>query len=226
MKFLPESHHSPVNIIKQMEEPTLKKTIKLTPGNRKQKGRRSEPKNRVIGKKNQDSGYEYKDKNIGVFRVLPTDNGWWKDPTKLTILISAYKMYGTDAQACYSAGITERQLEYFQKLHPQFCGIKHLCKEDLKLRAKQKIAKKIADGDDVELCKWMLEKTEKENYSSRTEQTGPNGRELYNPEIDQVAKLVAVMKSKYDEEHTGDTESGNTDAESRGDGSDTGPATS
>lgn len=210
-----------------MEQPQLKKPgIKLTPGNRTQKGRRSAPKaeDRVIAKGKDPIAYHFSDPRVGGFDVLNSDNGWWVEAdhqgrVKLQKLVDAYCFYMTDDEATSYSGITLGQLRYFQELHPAFFSIKHAAKTQPDMHAKKTIVGKLQT--DPSWAAWWLERTQKDTFSTRQEQTGANGRDLFDGMTEDYKKLTEDLENEYsdeEEEHTGGAASGDTDAEPGGDG--------
>ena len=208
-----------------MEQPRqdIKPNIKLTPGNRRQKGRRSAPKaeDRKTGKEN-PIAYHYVDDRVGGFDVLSSSNGWWSEMVsgtrKIQALVDAYCLYMTDDEACSQAGITNAQLEYFQKLHSDFYGIKHAAKAQPDIAAKKAIVENVKTS--VSTAMWWLERTQKDTFSTRTEQTGANGRDLFDGMTEKYKKLTEDMEKEYDKdkEHTNIADTGHTDAGPDGDG--------
>ena len=196
-----------------MEKPTQK--IKLTPGNRRPKGRRSAPKTeaRQTGKEEQFA-YTFKDEHLGEMPVLNSANAWWLDSGKVQKLIDAYKFYATDDQACFYAGITSDQLEYFQKLHPDFYGIKHAAKQRPTLQAKQTVVNQIEKNP--EGARWWLERIEKDSFSTRQEQTGRDGRDLYDGLSERLLALGEEIRQYGSEtktkEHARTDDAGDDDA--------------
>ena len=149
--------------------------------------------------KNGLEGYTIEDPAFGEFNVLPTENGWWVDRTKLEKLLDAYKIDATDAQALFYAGLTDRQLQYFQELHPDFVGIKRRCGENLALVAKTHIAKEIKDNS-AGRPSWYLERREKKTYSTRVEHTGADGKDLVPLNEEQQKKLDDLLNKTTDVE--------------------------
>lgn len=179
------------------------------------KGKRSYKKgvDRKTGK-DEEYAYTFKDSQVGSMKVLNTANAWWLDAVKIHKLVDAYKFYATNEQACFYAGISRDQLEYFQKLHRDFYGIKHACKQNPGLLAKKRLVLEIEKNS--EIAKWFLERTEKETFSSRVEQTGANGRDLYDQQTEKLNDLINHVKK-----HTGKKNTNNNDAGQNGDGNDT-----
>jgi hypothetical protein len=210
-----------------MEEP--KQKIKLTPGNPnpKPKGRRglSRAENAQKRENNGEFEYVFKDAATGNFNVKKTANAWWKDKMKLEKLIAAYKIFATDDQACFYAGITIDQLIYFQEIHPEFYRIKHACKQMPSLKAKQTITGAL--GTNPALSQWWLERTEKETFSPRVENTGGNGRDLFDSLTEQVRSLGEKLRKddRDTKEHTPVDEVGDNVAGPDGIGNETATAT-
>lgn len=193
-------------------QPDIK--VKLTPGNRKPKGRRSRPKAelRRTGKK-EIYAYTFKDPNLGEFKVLNSMNAWWLESVKLQQLVDAYKFYATDDEACYYAGISMTQLQYFQELHPDFYTIKHAAKQDITLRAKKALMKGVEN--DKGTASWLLERLQKDIFSTRQETTGANGRDLFDQQTQALKELGEKISKANDSEtkkHISDSDADNTDA--------------
>jgi len=62
------------------------------------------------------------------FAVKYSHNAWWMNQEKVLKLFDAYRYDCTDLEACAEAGISIGQLEYFQKEHESFLGIKSALK--------------------------------------------------------------------------------------------------
>jgi hypothetical protein len=200
--------------------------IKTTPGNRKQKGKRSAPKgeDRMTGKK-EPYAYTFKDKSLGELPILNSANAWWLDMAKVYALVNAYKVYATDQQACYYAGISMTQLQYFQDLHPDFYIIKHTAKQDPNLRAKQTIIKHL--DKDPAVAKWWLEVTEPNTFKKK-EAEGESARDLFDKmtvELKQFTESVRFIEKDGEyKEHISESSIGDDDARPGGDGDETTPA--
>lgn len=208
-----------------MEEP---KHINFKDNNTRPKGRRSAPKaeDRQTGKP-EPYAYTFEDANLGTMPVLNSANGWWagtEGARKLTKLVDAYKFYATDDQACYYAGITTGQLQYFQELHPNFFGIKHAAKQSPALLAKKKLIGDIEKDGDV--ARWFLERAEKETFSPRVENAGANGRDLFDglsQEIRQLGEALRNEDATDSKEHPGVAPTGDAHAGPGGAGDATAP---
>jgi hypothetical protein len=80
-------------------------------------------------------------------RQLVREWRWWRlDPLKLTKLEQAFAIGCTDKEACGYAGITERQLYYYEKLNPEFVSRKAVLKDTLVLQARMTIAGTIKES--------------------------------------------------------------------------------
>lgn len=176
-----------------MGEPTLQTNIKLTPGNRTQKGRRSAPKAeaRQTGKE-EPYAYILKDPRVPEMPVLNSANGWWAEkiygPVKLQKLVDAYCFYYTDEEAISYAGITLDNLRYFQKLHPDFYIIKGLCKAQPDMHAKKKLVETVAK--DVNWAAWWISRTQKDTFGSKAIPEDMTGREIYAAMTERFKKLT------------------------------------
>ena len=85
------------------------------------------------------------------FRVKFTYNGWWIDRRKLERLIEGFRIDLNNKEACVYAGISEQDLHYFIKIHPEFSNHIRACKSEVGMMAKIAIAEKIE-----EIAEWYL----------------------------------------------------------------------
>lgn len=85
-----------------------------------------------------------------------------------------------NTEACLDANISQRifynVLEKNEKLKEYF----ELLRNNVNKIAKQNIVKQIRDKKDIELSKWWSERKNKEEFSTRQEQTGKDGSPLLN----------------------------------------------
>jgi hypothetical protein len=112
-----------------------------------------------------------KPKKIG----RPTNRSRAGRPTVMTEKIlyklqQAYLCDATDAQACLNAGIHLRTLHGYQAENPDFLQRKHQWKQAVNLRAKMTIA--AAVHKDADLSLKVLERREKDGYSTKVEHDG------------------------------------------------------
>ena len=84
-------------------------------------------------------------------------------------LKEAYLVDANDIQACFNAGIATDTLYKYQRANPEFIKKKEAWRDNVKYRAKLTVAKGI--GVDAELALKLLERRDKENYSTKTEST-------------------------------------------------------
>lgn len=90
-------------------------------------------------------------------------------PEILNKLEQAYSNNATDVQACFYAGISKSTLYNYQNEHPEFVERKEALKANLGLIAKNTVGKAIKDGD-AKSATWYLERTEKNEFSTKLEQ--------------------------------------------------------
>lgn len=185
----------------------------------------ADPAERQTGKE-EPYAYVFKDANLGEMPVVNTANAWWVDSQKLNKLVDAYKFYATDDQACFYAGISIGQLKYFQELHPDFLAIKHAAKQEPTLRAKRTIVKTL--DSDNETAKWWAERVEKGDFSTRTENVGPGGKDIYDNLTKEIKELGEKLRNNLNddtndttEEHASGQTGGDTNTEPQGDRHDT-----
>lgn len=101
-------------------------------------------------------------------------------PTKMTpdILVKlqhAFDIGSTDEEACASAQISTTTLYNYQNEHPEFLEEKTWRKEKPILKAKQTIVDSL---DDPKNAQWYLERKKKDEFSTRSELTGKDGKDL------------------------------------------------
>lgn len=185
------------------------------------KGKRSLPKSateRQTGKK-EPYAYTIKDVAFGEFKVLNSANAWWLERLKVQKLIDAFKIDANDDEACAYAGILPKTFAYFKELHPDFLGVKSACKQTLGLKAKAALARKVEKEPE-----WYLERKRKDEYSTRSEVTGANGRELYDGLTAELRELGEALRSDTPtnatdtKKHTDVTRANDTDAGPDGSG--------
>lgn len=77
---------------------------------------------------------------------------------KLAELESAFLLGFTDDEACLQCEINPSTLYRYCEKTPEFREKKEMLKQNIKMRAKVNIVKRVTEGD-VDLSKWYLEKT-------------------------------------------------------------------
>lgn len=83
--------------------------------------------------------------------LQPREWRWWEDDSgtqtdKLLQVKQAFAIGATDKEACFYAGISEKQLYYYQRVNPRFVSEKELLKEKPVLAARQTVVKAITGG--------------------------------------------------------------------------------
>lgn len=126
----------------------------ITPIRCNQKAKLGEPYYQII-----ESGFH--------LIVLRSANAWWLNPTKVQLLIQAFKIDATVEEACNYAGITVRQYQYFSKLHPDFCELKKALANNLIFLARSKLAHHIQT--DIETAKWYLAKKRRTEFGDKVQ---------------------------------------------------------
>jgi len=135
------------------------------------------------------------------------------DAITIQKLEDAFSNDATDLQACFLANISKSSLYNYQKEHPEFLERKNALKAMTAFQAKKNIRDKIIQGD-VEKSMWYVERKEKnEGFSTRTELTGGDGKDLPTPILGYVSNnngntegtRASEESSEQGEENTGDT---------------------
>lgn len=71
--------------------------------------------------------YTIRDVNFPDFNVLETANAWWNDRAKVERLLVAFKAGHMIKDACFYAGISKDQWQYFNEVHPDFSSVQEAC---------------------------------------------------------------------------------------------------
>lgn len=95
-------------------------------------------------------------------------------PERIETLKKCYLAGFTDQQACFYAEISENTLHVYCDKHPDFREWKEAAKKNPAMIAKMNLLQSLKKGD-KDISKFILERTEKENYSTRSEHTGADG---------------------------------------------------
>jgi hypothetical protein len=98
-------------------------------------------------------------------------------PETISKLEQAWSMGCSDLEACLHAGIGKSALYNYQNAHPNFLERKQILKEKLVLKARSVIANALNNKDE-NTARWYLERKRKDEFSTRTEQTGKDGASL------------------------------------------------
>lgn len=110
-------------------------------------------------------------------------------PTKMTEetmakLREAFSAGSTDKEACAHAGISESTLYDYQVSNPDFLDEKEALKEMPAIAARMLVSRKVKT--DVNTATWYLERKKKEEFSTRNELTGKDGKDLPAPILTNV----------------------------------------
>jgi hypothetical protein len=98
-------------------------------------------------------------------------------PDTLAKLKEGFLMGLSDDQACLHADINPVTLYRYCDGNEEFCKQKELWKKNLGYRA-VKVLNQAVDEGDVSTAKFVAERRLKDEWSSRTEQTGKDGKDL------------------------------------------------
>ncbi len=106
-------------------------------------------------------------------------------------LEEVFALGGTDLEACLWADISKAALYNYQKTNPHFVDRKEKLKERPILKARQTVIKALQDPQHAQ---WFLERKKKDEFSSRSEVTGKEGKDLFTGLSDeQKAKLDSLL---------------------------------
>ena len=113
-------------------------------------------------KRKEKSMYTVQCERFPDFPVKFTYNGWWIDRRKLERLIEGFRTDFTNKEACVYAGISEQDLHYFIKIHPEFSNNIRACKCEVAIMAKMATAERIH-----EIAEWYLTHRRSHEYNTR-----------------------------------------------------------
>lgn len=98
-------------------------------------------------------------------------------PAVLQDLCLAFSIGCTDEQACMYAGIGTSTLYNYQNANEEFVERKRQLKESVVIMSKMAVYESVKKGN-LWTAQWLLERLEKDNYSTRQETTGKNGEPI------------------------------------------------
>ena len=96
---------------------------------------------------------------------------------RLDKLEEAFAMGCTDLEACFYADISVDALYKYQRENPEYIKRKEALKEQPVLKARKVVVDALDDGD-KDMSKWYLERRKKDEFSTRQESTGADGKDL------------------------------------------------
>ena len=99
-------------------------------------------------------------------------------PEIIDRLEEAFSNGATDLEACFFAKIGKTTLYEYCKDNQDFSERKEALKEMVKYQARKNVIDKIRDGD-IAQSNWYLERKAKSEFSTRTELTGDDGKDLF-----------------------------------------------
>lgn len=108
-------------------------------------------------------------------------------PVVLSDLEQSFYADFTITQACLTAGITRETYYQWLEASDEFAARMAKAQNDLFMKARKILRDKVDNGDN-DTAKWLLERRDKRNYSSRTELTGDDGAPL-NPDTQEIKKI-------------------------------------
>lgn len=91
-------------------------------------------------------------------------------PETLNKLEYAFRQGLSDRESCLYADISPQTLYNYCKEHPDYLDRKELLKEQVKMRAKENIAKAVDEGN-LETSKWYTERKDKD-FNPKLEHSG------------------------------------------------------
>ena len=137
-------------------------------------------------------------------------------PTKMTAEIvsdlkTAFAYSFTDEEACTHAGIGTTTLYRYEEANPEFRELKHQLKNKPNMKGKMILVSKmlgerdakndpIYTDEQLQIAKWWLERKNKKEFSTRTEQIASYVDELDISDADREEAERAVLSSIEDDD--------------------------
>lgn len=120
-------------------------------------------------------------------------------PAKMTketvkILEDAFSNGATDIEACFIAGIHKQTLYNYQKKNPKFIDRKQALKDMIKYQARKSIKESIETEKTPDTAKWYLERKEKKEFSTRSEQVVDDKRD--DETLEELKKINETLDGK------------------------------
>lgn len=115
-------------------------------------------------------------------------------PEVIAKLEGAFANGMTDGQACIIAGISKNTLYDYIQRNPNFGNRKEMLKQRVDIQAKKVIVDAINNGD-TGTAKFWVERRCKDEFSTRQELTGTDGKQLMPPKI-----IISTNPIKNDEQ--------------------------
>lgn len=137
-------------------------------------------------------------------------------PTVMTAEIiakleEAFLNGATDREACFIAQIGQTTLYEYCQENQEFAERKESLKDMVKYKARHNVVKAITAGE-IDISQWYLERKVKEEFATRTENTGAGGKDLI-PTVSEDDKLLAKQISEQRRITRGNITSEGTSAE-------------
>lgn len=107
-------------------------------------------------------------------------------PEIINKLEEVFAIGGTDNEACFYADIGKTTLYNYQQDHPEFVERKEALKERPILKARQTVVKAL---DNPQQAQWFLERKVKNEFASRSELTGKDGKDLIPEPLSEEDKI-------------------------------------
>ena len=115
-------------------------------------------------------------------------------PEIIALLEEAFLNGASDREAIFQANIGMSTFYEYCQNNTDFAERKEQLKEAVKYRAKLNVARAINDGDKI-LSQWYLERKAKDEFSTRTEQTGKDGGPIQVEDTEVVKQLTEQLNA-------------------------------
>lgn len=130
---------------------------------------------------------------VGKPAKLTAEKGESFAPQVLHKLESAFLRGMNNREACFLADISESLFYRVCQTSPELLERFKMLQENVKVRAKEVVAEAIDKGDKQQ-ANWYLERKAKDEFSTRNELTGANGKDLHEGLTEeQKQKLDALL---------------------------------
>jgi hypothetical protein len=143
-------------------------------------------------------------------------------PEVVALLVSAFRDGLNITQACWQAGISRESYYHHINSDPELSDKMDRAQQFLSMNSRQNISKAVQSGD-LNTSKWLLERKNKDEFSTRQELTGKGGKPLATAVLspEEQAEIDGTLTAKPDgaeapneTSETTDTGDGRSESES------------
>lgn len=123
-------------------------------------------------------------------------------PEVVSLLVTSFQDGLNVTQACWQANISRDTYYSHYNSDPEFSDKMDRARQFLSMNGRKKVKEAMIKGD-MKTIRWFLERRDKDDFSSRTEVTGRNGKPLgATLDPDEKARLDKIWARKHGSNNT------------------------